>query len=512
MSDEEESLLSQDDIDNLMNFDLADDQDDGGEMSQDDIDNFMGGDGDDDGELSQDDIDRLMGGGNTSGEPEPEEEEGELSQEDIDRMLGKSTASEDDDDEDISELISMDDIQKAINSGGEEPESSQVQVPEETSVPQGQSAREENEGEEEDESDYIIDASEAGDMEDNLILKEVLDALMEGPLEDIPQEAVTESEAGEANEDTANDTEARAIFDPASQRSESAQEDQTPVILEDDMADPEIDPDEITQQDIDSLLMESDDEVPAGEDEDDILISQDDINTLLMVVDQEDEDLLGDMDGEQNPDFEAFEDSAEGMDDQPVVLEGMDNEKGEQGKESSSGKPWFASKLFLVAASVLLFVAIAVPATYFLIFSGDQETSVAGVQGESFVQAPLMGELDEYGPEMTIDTDEFAGMRSSGQLVLKGFIVPVADSSNELAYVEADVSIDYTDQRIPDEIHANIAFYRDIVFDAIKKAVGKDKKAEVTAAALIWAVETNLKKVLPERFIERVEFSSFSSS
>ncbi len=497
---EEESLLSQDDIDSLMNFGLGDDQDNVDENGEDQNDGAQNEE-DEAAELSQDDIDALMGGGNSSPDPVPdEEEEGELSQEDIDRMLGKGSASEDEEDEDISELISMDDIQKVINSGDENsaeniPENS----PEGTPVPEFvPSAQKEDGDEEEDESDFIIDESEAGALEDNLILQEVLDALMQGPLEDIPQEAVTE-------EGSTGEPEAGNSFDPAALRAEPSQESDALVILEDAAAEPDVDPEDITQQDIDSLLMESDDEPVVGGDEDDILISEDDINTLLMVVDQEDEDLLGDIAEPQDSGFADFQD--QDSDDQPVVLEGLDGED-EAPQASSSSRPWFASRLFLVAASVLLFIAIAVPATYFLFFSKDQDPLVADVQS----QDTLMGELAQYDTETEIDTDDFAGLASTGQLVLKGFIVPVADSSHELAYVEADVSIDYTDQRIPDEIQSNISFYRDIVFDAIKTGVEQGKKEQITAAALIWAVENSLKKVLPGRFIEKVGFSSFSSS
>ncbi len=482
---EEEKELSQDDIDSLMNFGGDDDeQDDGGELSQDDIDNLLGR-----GPSNSQEAGTLTDDGE-------EEEEGELSQDDIDRMLGKTSApapAEKDDDE--SEPISMDDIQRVMDRARKSP-------PQDTPAPEAVSPKDpgldqapaspSNESDNEDE--FIIDPSEAAELEDNLILQEALDALLNGPLEPIAQESVQETSA-EVPEDA---PEASAADDSAG---EPSGEEESPVILEDNNDNSSED---ITQEEIESMLKESDDDDQEVliEDEDDILISQDDINTLLMAVEQEDEDLLGDVDGEP---FE-FESAAESDMAGPVVLEGMEDSEEESGKEKSGKKPWYASRLFLIAASVLLFVGIAVPSGYFLFFSGNSDSELAPLE-----LSAAQDNLDRYGSDLEIDTDQLGGLRSSGQVVLKGFLVPVSGTSAELAYVQADVFIDYTDQRISDEIQANMAFYRDVVFEAIRENLRGSKKDEVTVAALVWAVETSLKKVLPERFIEKIGFSSFKS-
>ncbi len=481
MSDtiEEANELSQDDIDNLMNFG-DDDQDDGGELSQDDIDSLLGGTA----STSQE--------ADTS--EEDEEEEGELSQDDIDRMLGKTSAPDEEDDED-SEPISMDDIQRVMGAAKES-------EPQNDSEPEGESPKDSgsdqnavsSKQEPDNEDEFIIDPSEAPELEDNLIQQEALDALLNGPLEPIAQESVQDApkkEAEDAAESPVEDNIAES----------SVEQEDSPVILEDDET---ISPEDITKEEIESMLKESDDDQEVIiEDEDDILISQDDINSLLMAVEQEDEDLLGDVDGEP---FE-FDASSESDMAEPVVLEGMEGTEEEPAQKMADKKPLYASRLFLMAASVLLFIGIAVPSGYFLFFSGDSDSELAQLE-----LSDAQKNLDRYASDLEIDTEQLGGLRSSGQVVLKGFLVPVSGNSAELAYVQADVFIDYTDQRISDEIQANVAFYRDIVFEAIRENLRESKKDEVTVAALVWAVETSLKKVLPERFIEKIGFSSFKSS
>ncbi len=476
MSDtmEEENVLSQDDIDSLMDPGGDDQQDDGGELSQDDIDSLLGG--------------TANGGAET--QLHEAEEEGELSQDDIDRMLGKTPAQDGavDEEDDESEPISMDDIQRVMASvkkdehrDGAEPEADPPKDLNSDSVP----VSPEEESDREDE--FLIEPSQAASLEENLILQETLDALLEGPLEEIAQESVSEAQT--------QDVEERA--EP------SDVEGDLPVILEDAS---DMDPGDITQEDIDSMLKESDGEQEDPMvDEDDILISQDDINDLLMAVEQEGEDLLGDMDKESEP-FDFTSSPGSDIETPVVLLKEMESSQGGPAEQKTPGKkPWYTSRLFLAAASVLLFAGIAVPSGYFLFFSDGSDSETAHLQTSSTQE-----DLARYGADLEIDTDQLSG--SSGQLVLKGFIVPVTGTSAELAYVQADVFIDYTDARISDEIHANMAFYRDVVFQAIRQNIREGKEDEVSVAALVWAVETSLKKVLPERFIEKIGFSSFTST
>ena len=89
--EEEDDLISQDDIDKLL--DISSEDEDAGELSQDDIDSLLNG-------PLLDDDDNF------------EDDGGELSQDDIDQFMNDSKESDSDDDD---ELISLEDIQGAIS-------------------------------------------------------------------------------------------------------------------------------------------------------------------------------------------------------------------------------------------------------------------------------------------------------------------------------------------------------------------------------------------------------------
>ncbi len=602
---EEESLISQDDIDKLLDSSSTEenegklesgndgdpDMDELGELSQDDIDNLMNGstldsdvgdieddssdnDMDDDmGELSQDDIDSLLGGNDSIQdndsieENDPVEDDvAELSQDDIDNLLNPdaetdANADADSGDDEDMELISQDDIDRLMNPSAEDsislPENDDMSDPEDIADPDDadelismddiQSLMNESKGEgdqvngEDNEGqvkaepepvepeaaepepvepepsdtepveaesavdDYVIDASDAFDVSDCLVTQETMDELIRNApeLEEISEPVVLDAE----------------ITDPVA-----------PELVESrisDLEDPEFDWEnqdngDVSQEDIDALLQEDPDEdEDILEDEDDILISQDDIDTLLMAADPEDEDVLGDfmgddMDASLDDDFddEDILDNDEITDhggDQ-VVLERLDDtESGETGStESGKGwKNWYKSRLVIATASAILVLGISVPSIYFLFFSKDP-----GEMPEKQI-VPLV--LEEEGREVEvasvdIDARGTPDVRKSGTILLKDFVVLSSELSKDMAYVTADISIDYSDQRAYHEINNNLSFYRDLIYESIQKSLVWEKRNEVTQADLIWGVETTLKKVLPSHYIEKVSFKSFNAS
>ena len=111
---EEDSLISQGDIDKLLESSSIEEAEDKLTSNSDSNDS---NDVEELGELSQDDIDALMNG-NIS-DPEGEDDAGELSQDDIDKMMNSNTSDSDDDldyDDDDMELISQADIDSLMNS------------------------------------------------------------------------------------------------------------------------------------------------------------------------------------------------------------------------------------------------------------------------------------------------------------------------------------------------------------------------------------------------------------
>jgi len=556
--EEEDDLISQDDIDKLLDISSEDEDEDGGELSQNDIDSLLNGPGldaddadageEDAGELSQDDIDRMMGGSVLDDDGTPEDAGGELSQDDIDRMMSgdddldedlelisqddidqfMNNGDDDDDDDDDDELISLEDIQGVMSadtqgSDASEPESDLVPAAEdepgvwdaESSQDDVVEQKEEDEtvddapvteasGPEEDPLDEPINEGQAADVADCMITQEAMDALIEAslPAPDVPE---VDAEASDADAGDDGDDNLLDGIDLTSETDSGGTDD---VIQEDE--------NDVTQEDIDALLQQSDENDGFLNEDEDILISQDDINTLLMAADQEDEDILGDIGGENDPsDLEDQLDDLESDSDQ-VILEGIEgaeflgkNESAPAGPSKSGKiKALLRSKAMLAAASVLLFMGISVPLSYFLFFS-SKPVPLPKRQTASLTEIDL---IRAGQSNVLADTPDLPPSRRSGNILLTDFIILASDQSQTMTYVSADVSIDYSDQRAYTEINSNLAFYRDLIYGAIQTRLVSEKNNEVTEADLLWDVEASLKKVLPPQYIDKISFKTFKAT
>ena len=535
---EDDDLISQDDIDKLL--DISSGDDDAGELSQDDIDNLLNDPGpdaetldpgeEDSGELSQDDIDRMMAG-DILDDDNLENDDGELSQDDINQFMNDSKNFDfgdngNDGDDDDDELISLGDIQGAMNGDTQWIDASDFEpdpFPEVTPESDQDDVTRQNEEaatvydalvtqestQEKDPYDEPIDESQATDVADCMITQETMDALIDGGLAapDVPEgddgdPETVEGDGGEENlPDRINLMSATDEYggDNATQKDE----------------------DDVTQEDIDAFLQQSDEKDELLDEDEDILISQDDINTLLMAADQEDEDVLGDINGEDDtPDLEdhlndAFDDLE--SDSGQVVLEGIENaeisdKKGSAPAESSEKggkiKALLKSKVILAAASVLLFMGISVPLSYFLFFS-NESVPLPERQTASLTEIDLIRDGQDNVFE---DMPVLPPSRRPGTILLTDFIILASDQSRTMTYVYADVSIDYSDQRAYDEINNNLAFYRDLIYEAIQTRLVSENNNEVTEADLLWGVEASLKKVLPPQYIDKISFKSFKTT
>ena len=565
---EETAELSQDDIDSLMGSqtsgNVPDDAEEAdGELSQDDIDSLLnsnagdtqtGGtddtdaagdtentEDDDKGELSQDDIDSLLGGGPV-GLADDDQENGntqDSDQADIDQ----------DDDQEI-ELIDQADIDQLLNPDQDlepPPESSETETmnagttdaaaPAQTPAPE--TAQTAGDG-------FVIGADQAADAADCLIAQETLDTLMQNAPETAPAPDPVILDQADTAEQTAGDA-----LDQVDLDAEMLDMAETSVS--------EPDADDVTQDDIDALLRDPAEQDSAGddkaeqsqeggdedagsedaeseEDADDILISQNDIDTLLMSSDQEDEDILGNLSGEDfddmlendvpDEDMDETDGEADGWDSDQVVLEKADpaDAKDSEAKIPGKGSKWYRSKLLLAAASVLLMLAIAVPAAYFLFFPKPPELPAVNEQmamipdemaadvSPDREQPPDSQGLDIAVESVDVDVAAVTPRKISGNMVLENFIVLASDRSEQMAYVTMDIAIDYSDRRAYDDIHSNLAFFRDVIYDAIQQNLVWEKRDAVTQNDLIKGVETGLKKVLPPEYIENIRFLSFEAS
>jgi flagellar basal body-associated protein FliL len=242
----------------------------------------------------------------------------------------------------------------------------------------------------------------------------------------------------------------------------------------------------------------------------------------LMAADQEDEDLLGDLmgdgmdDGDDNFDDEDILDSDDEGDAGPggdqVVLEGGDDDWTDEDGSGSSDKlwkKWVKSKLVIATASAILVLGISVPIVYFLFFSQAPVQIPEKMPVQVVMEAPGR---DIEVASVDINVTEAMDFKKSGNIILSDFVVLASDLSKDMAYVTADISIDYSDQRAYREINDNLSFYRDLIYESIQKNLIGEKGNEVTEADLIWGIETSLKKVFPSDYIEKVSFKSFKAS
>ena len=197
-----------------------------------------------------------------------------------------------------------------------------------------------------------------------------------------------------------------------------------------------------------------------------------------------------------------------------MVLEGDDEEqpvkpiKSKKKKKKATSK-WYKSKLIIACASALVVLGITVPLTYFIFFSGESSKEAH--------QDPIAKLSIETQREIEIETVDINVKKpiinkKPGNMILKDFVILASDLSKDMAYITADISIDYSDQRAYYEILNNLSFYRDLIYDAINKSLASEKGEEITEADLLWVVETTLKKVLPGHYIDRVIFKSFKAT
>ena len=599
---EDEDIISQDDIDALLESSAMDEEsmddlsldldDDAGDLSQDDIDSLMGGldlsDGeaaDDDGEFDQDDIDALLEGDefDEGGAGEEEDDDEFISQDDVLQFLNSEAAattasgptlSDENQENEAPEEGGQD---AATDPGDEElpgePESDldefdldELDLDELDSEPSQTAGDTSDEGEsspldgdelealtledgdtaasddevvvdapgaetsdeadvvdislEDDDDGYLIDGSQALPIEENLVSQDALDELLSAFSEKESQVAPEDEgaqgpmEEGDAPleidlDDGELDLDALDIGEPAGDGADGEE-------LDGD----DLDGDTVSQEDIDALLMESEGEEDALEDEDDILISQDDIDTLLQAADQEDEDVLGDIMEDMGDDDlddvnldEGFEDDDlfELDEDDPgenpldqVVLEAPVD------VEDSLDPPPEKSRLktiVLALVGVILVLGVSVPTAYFLFFSGED-----GVVVDEAV--PLVAVQEKEGGAQVVTPDSgtaepVAMVRKSGSLLLSDFVIMASDRARDMAYITTDVVIDYSDQRAYHEINDNLPFYRDLIYETLRKNLVWEKRNQVTEADLLWEIENSIKKVLPPHYIDQVSFKSF---
>ncbi|MFH1155838.1 MAG: hypothetical protein V1793_18670 [Pseudomonadota bacterium] len=524
-----DSLISQDDIDKLLNAVSLDEggEDDGAtDFSQDDIDSLLDGiatggggtdvpkdaspdqtpsagagtAGPDDLELiSQDDIDKLLNSTSFS-EPEPApapssvlpedpDDGAEFSQDDIDKLLSGSGSqglpAGDAPDDDALEMISLEDVKRVVSPGF----GAAIQPPDQTvqdAVPLGSVPGSMDRGE------PVLDESEAVSIQDCLITQETLDRLIQA--------------------------------DKIKQDEDASQPDVTVVDL-DVLVKEETEAREVSQEDIDKLLNTSEKELAEDVTEGSALISQEDINELLKGTLEDDEDILGDNYSGEPDGHSPERDMDTGTANQVVLEEAVGGKKEVSASRSISEtrdtvtlKQPRLSRRFLVAASVILLLGILVPSGYYVyrLHSGSQKfdppvAAVVQVRNPERETVTVKPAPVVVPPAPVVESPEPFVDKGPGSLVLERFMVLVPSGTKGSGYIQVDVSIHYTTSRVFDEIQKNIPRFRDVVYEAMGRSLASDKGDTVTEADLLGAVKNALTGVLHGNGIEKVTFALFKT-
>ncbi len=496
---------------------------------------------DDDILISQEDIDNLLNASSfdgvesllDDGEDVSDAEMEALSQDDIDNLLNTSSvdfdSSEDqgvsdfDDDDDDLELVSQEDIDRLMNAATAEgtaaivpPGDGEIRDGATVETDPGTAREMSLDGED------VIDESQALSIAENLITQETIDRLLAGEPESEAQsgpepeqmpgpdpvfESEPESDLGiEPFPEPEPEPEFEPEFEPESEP-ESEFEFESDLVSG---APVESGDDTIAQADIDDLLR---DDLPEEDSDENDLISQDDIDELLRSSEEEDEDIIGaldtptaaapDVDGDGNLPVEE---------DHQVVLEEA-KEPAAPTVESAPDAPvpvrkWYRSKKLMAACLGAVLVMAALPVAYFTFFGKKEPRVIPGPRQVTEIPETVAPDVVTVHVDLPREDEVLSG---SGNMVLEDFVVLVPSGEAGFVYVTAGVSIDYTDARAATEINNHLPLYRDIIFEAMGQALASEKIDKITEVDLLAKIKEALNRSLPGRYVEQVQFKAFST-
>ena len=312
----------------------------------------------------------------------------------------------------------------------------------------------------------------------------------------------------------------------------------------------------ISQDDIDSLLSQDDEEdleaetavaeampeetEPAveseasGEKKDSDFISQDDIDSLLSQAEEEDleaenaaaEAMLAETeasDGESSKEPDQLLDGGGVEEDDEisdrVILEDVPDvpdEPDESDESDESDEPaaqksrWGIKKLLLVASPVALIICGVLGFVFFSYLRKPADEGQQAVQSYSIARQES-GKKTETVKILkeAVNLDEPAPVAAAHFIELKKFLVPAPMQRKDLTYVTADVSIELTTSSASRLIKDHSAFYRNIIYDVLKQALTVRDKSKINEISLKIAILKALNSALPERSIKDVIVSTF---
>ena len=388
------------------------------------------------------------------------------------------------DDTDVLELVSQDDIDKLMNIQPEDDKGIEQEI---------------NEGKNEDmlDSEKILSESDAVDIEACMITQETIDQLMKDDME----------EDVDAVSDDVSDSEIK----PDPEQNFEKDED-----IED-------------ENDLDSILKDSPDVVDGESEDGSNLISQDDIDALLQGTEEEDEDILGEVDGNLNDQhidddpgtesgdrenqvvIEEVEEVEENEDRQSASTLSIDEvQPGEKEKKIKHGKKWFRSKLMLAGFGTI-FLLLSVGAGYYFFFYGPAlKAKLHNMKTDLQANSVLKGKTKNMNANSS-DFPQVIVPRGPGDIAMKDFIVFSQGKNKKLTYLSVDLSVHYSKAMALDEIKKHLPFYRGVIYDAIEKEFLSDTKKEISEKMLSKVIKQALNQVMIKKYIDQVLLTSFKT-
>ena len=169
-------------------------------------------------------------------------------------------------------------------------------------------------------------------------------------------------------------------------------------------------------------------------------------------------------------------------------------------------------KLLLVAAPVVLSVCGILGYVLFSYLVKSVQPDQPMVK--SFRITPNMSENGTDGDTVeglteVVDTDEARSVSAAHFVALKRFLVPAPARRKDLTYVTADISIQLTTSAATHLVKEHSAFYRNIIYDVLKQSLVSRDKSKINEISLKIAILKALNSALPERSIKDVIVDTF---
>jgi flagellar basal body-associated protein FliL len=102
------------------------------------------------------------------------------------------------------------------------------------------------------------------------------------------------------------------------------------------------------------------------------------------------------------------------------------------------------------------------------------------------------------------------GAAMAGSIRLPGFVVLAPSNSAAVAYVTADLKMDFSDDSVVAVIKENEAFVRDIIYGTIRSELMTRDIADINEINLELAIRKALGQFVAREMIERIAFERFS--